>query len=721
MAKLLPLIVIVLLSSCASLNQVSEHKQLVASFKQQKFKEVIKSINEKKLLVQPKDRFLKSLQLGIAYFRDGDYVNALAFLDDAKQIARELYTVRASKKIESFLLSDANDIYYPNPVELSLIRFYELISHFVLSEDSRNKNRKFNRMAIETTLRDWHSYRDNMSSEKLGQAVFKGTILPDIMGYIFHDYLGGRLDRTKVKNFKSVALKNLKQRMGLYPSFNSKHKVYRDDFDKLHLISDRQLMKKYIGKTKTYTNVEDFLSTKANTYILILEGMGNSKSAKKYDIPLDFMRVTAPVGNKKDFVSFSQQMMSVSSLGNAKIYFELPQVKAKEIKKPKSVRLNIKSGMYLAEVNIDAAGKMLDTDFKKIREKVKNYNPHEKSSFDPKIKVKGNFKVEKVKSSDNNIIGVVYADDSDEYVVLGAHYDHLGHGEGGSLADDNVLHNIHNGADDNASGTAVVMELAEYYADLKKTNPDAIKKNLVFAFWSGEELGLLGSSEFMDQSEEKGIKYHSYLNYDMVGMLKDNKLSVQGAGSAENWRKLIEKKNIIAGFNLAVSDDPYLPTDATSFYKKEVPVIAFFTGLHDHYHRPSDDFENLNFEGMERIAKFSTKILNEVLEDKTDISYKKVEMVSDMNVRGFAVYLGTIPDYVADVEGVKLSGVRGGGPADKAGLKAEDIIVKLGKKDIKNIYDYTNILADLEAGKKYNVSVMRNGKKVDLTIIPGSK
>ncbi len=393
----------------------------------------------------------------------------------------------------------------------------------------------------------------------------------------------------------------------------------------------------------------------------------------------------------------------------------------KEIKKPKSVRLNIKSGMYLAEVNIDAAGKLLDTDFNKIREKVKNYNPHEKSSFDPKIKVKGNFKVEKVKSSDNNVVGVVYADDSDEYIVLGAHYDHLGYGEGGSLAEDNVLHNIHNGADDNASGTAVVMELAEYYADLKKNNPDAIKKNLVFAFWSGEELGLLGSSEFMDQSEEKGIKYHSYLNYDMVGMLKDNKLSVQGAGSAENWRKLIEKKNILAGFNLAVSDDPYLPTDATSFYKKEVPVIAFFTGLHDHYHRPSDDFENLNFEGMERIAKFSTKILNEVIDDKTDIAYKKVEMLSDMNVRGFSVYLGTIPDYVADVEGVKLSGVRGGGPADKAGLKAEDIIVKLGKKDIKNIYDYTNILADLEAGKKYNVSVMRNGKKVDLTIIPGSK
>ena len=393
----------------------------------------------------------------------------------------------------------------------------------------------------------------------------------------------------------------------------------------------------------------------------------------------------------------------------------------KEIKKPRSVRLNIKSGMFLSEVNSEAASKLLGTDFNKIKERVKNYNPHEKSSFDPKIKVKGSFKVEKVQSSDNNIIGVVYADNSDDYIVLGAHYDHLGYGEGGSLAEDDVIHNIHNGADDNASGTAVVMELAEYYANLKKTDPDAIKKNLVFAFWSGEELGLLGSSEFMDQSEDKNIKYSTYLNYDMVGMLKDNKLSVQGAGSAENWRKLIEKKNILAGFNLAVSDDPYLPTDATSFYKKQVPVIAFFTGLHDHYHRPSDDFGNLNFEGMERIAKFSTKILSELISDKTEIAYKKVEMAAQTNVRGFSVYLGTIPDYVAEVEGVKLSGVRGGGPADKAGLKAEDIIVKLGKKDIKNIYDYTNILADLEAGKEYNVSVMRKGKKVDLTIIPGSK
>lgn len=441
----------------------------------------------------------------------------------------------------------------------------------------------------------------------------------------------------------------------------------------------------------------------------------------KFVMVLDDMPSNLDEEQQKSLTRYSSRMyktLTARELGAAGIIFISERTK---ITKPKDVRMNIKSGMYLAEITESAAGRLLDTDFSKIKDKVDNYNPHEKSSFDPKLKISGNYSVEKVKSSDNNIVGVVYAENSDEYIVMGGHYDHLGYGEGGSLADGESIHNIHNGADDNASGTTVVMELAEYYAQLKKDNPKAIKKNLVFAFWSGEELGLLGSSEFMDQAEDKGIKFHSYLNYDMVGMLTDNKLSMQGAGSAENWRKLIEKKNIIAGFNIGVTDDPYLPTDATSFYKKGVPVIAFFTNLHDNYHRPTDDVENLNIEGMERIAKFSTKIIDEIQSGKTEITYKKVEMAEQTNVRGFAVYLGTIPDYVAEVEGVKLTGVRSGGPADEAGLKAEDIIVHLGDKSIKNIYDYTNVLADLKAGLKYKIDVKRGDEIISLTIIPGSK
>lgn len=436
---------------------------------------------------------------------------------------------------------------------------------------------------------------------------------------------------------------------------------------------------------------------------------------------MDDMPANLDDAQQKELVRYSSRMykiLTAREMGAKGIIFIS---KRSKITKDREVRMNIKSGMYLAEITQEAAGELLGTDFSKIVSKLDNYNPHEQSSYDTKIELAGNFKVTKVHSKDNNVIGVVYADNSDEYIVIGGHYDHLGYGEEGSLADDSVRHQIHNGADDNASGTTVVMELAEYYAQLKKDNPKAITKNLVFAFWSGEELGLLGSSEFMEQAEKKGLKFESYLNYDMVGMLKDNKLSMQGAGSAENWRKLIEKKNILAGFNLAVSDDPYLPTDATSFYKKNIPVIAFFTGLHEHYHRPSDDYVNLNIKGMERIANFSTNIIDELLNGKTEIKYKKVDMNTETNVRGFAVYLGTIPDYVAEVEGVKLSGVRGGGPADKAGVRANDIIVHLAGKDIKNIYDYTNILADLKPGKEYKIEVKRGDKLVTLTVVPGSK
>lgn len=436
---------------------------------------------------------------------------------------------------------------------------------------------------------------------------------------------------------------------------------------------------------------------------------------------LDDMPSSLDDEQQKGLIRYSSRMykiLTARELGAKGIIFIS---KRNHVSKHSDVKMNIKSGMYLAEITHNAAGKLLGTDFSEIYKKANNYNPHAKVSFDPRIDISGNFKVTKVHSQDNNVVGVVYADNSDDYIVIGAHYDHLGYGETGSLADDSVRHQIHNGADDNASGTTVVMELAEYYGQLKKDNPKAIKKNLVFAFWSGEELGLLGSSEFVEQAKEKGLQFESYLNYDMVGMLKDNKLSMQGAGSAENWRKLIEKKNILAGFNLAVSDDPYLPTDATSFYKMKVPVIAFFTGLHEHYHRPSDDFANLNLKGMERIAKFSTKIINELQSGKTEIKYKKVDMSSQTNIRGFSVYLGTIPDYVAEVEGVKLTGVRGGGPADKAGVKGGDIIIGLAGKSIKNIYDYTNILADLNAGQKYKIKVKRDGKTLTLTIIPGSK
>lgn len=329
MNKILLFSILIFISSCAGMTQRKTHDEMVKSYKTKDYKTLISRIGEKKILSRPEDRYLKSLELGALYFRVGDYIQALNFFNDAKSIASELYTIRASKKIESFLLTDSNDIYYPNPFELSLIRFYELISHYVLSKDETNPNKGFHRQAIETSLRDWHAYIDNMSSEKLGEAVFKGTVLADIMGFIFHDYLNRRKDRTIVSNFKKVSKRHLKQRMGLYPSFNLKYKKFIDDFEKLPNMPESQLMKDYIGKTSNYERVEELIDGKGiNTYLVIMKGLVNPKTPNKFDIPLDFMRAAIPMNNKTDFVSFSRRIMAISAGTRPKIYFELPQVKS---------------------------------------------------------------------------------------------------------------------------------------------------------------------------------------------------------------------------------------------------------------------------------------------------------------------------------------------------------------------------------------------------------
>jgi len=386
------------------------------------------------------------------------------------------------------------------------------------------------------------------------------------------------------------------------------------------------------------------------------------------------------------------------------------------------------SGMIVLEVTESAADKFLTSkklSIQELKTRLKENNPHLEVAFDiPDVSITTKVSLIKDTKTDNNIIGMIPASQpSDEYIIIGGHYDHLGHGETGSRAIAGEEHQIHNGADDNASGTALTMELAEYFSELKKNEPEKITKNLVFALWSGEEMGLLGSSYFAENLDLEKSHFMAYLNFDMVGMLKNNKLNVQGLGSAKEWRKILEKKNIVSGFNLSMSDDPYLPTDATSFYQIGIPVMSVFTGVHDDYHRPTDDAELLNYEGLHKITEFTNLIVQELLKPDTEITYQKVEMSASKkgSMRGFKVFLGTIPDYGSDVTGVKLSGVRSGGPADKAGVKADDIIVFLAGKEIKNIYDYTYILGDLTANVSTKMIVMRNGEKVELEIMPEAK
>ena len=354
-------------------------------------------------------------------------------------------------------------------------------------------------------------------------------------------------------------------------------------------------------------------------------------------------------------------------------------------------------------------------------------NPHFLGQFPlPGVKVKIVVSVEKVKKTDQNVVALLpppELTDDTEYVIVGAHYDHIGHGEIGSLARKGEEGQIHNGADDNASGTAVVLELAATLSEAYQKYPEKFRRGIIFALWSGEELGLIGSTHFVNDPIIPLEKVAAYINFDMVGRLRENKLILQGVGSSSVWTKLIEKRNIPIGFNLTLQEDPYLPTDVTAFYPKEVPVLSFFTGGHEDYNRPTDDPETLNFNGIERISDFAHGIVLDLISADERPEYVRVERSqSEEGSRDtLRAYLGTIPDYTTEGTGVKLSGVRAEGPADKAGLKGGDVIVEFGGQQITNIYDYTYALDAVKIGEPIEVVVLREGKRVKLTVTPEAR
>ncbi len=328
------------------------------------------------------------------------------------------------------------------------------------------------------------------------------------------------------------------------------------------------------------------------------------------------------------------------------------------------------------------------------------------------------------KSIGRNVVGVIRPSKTPG-LLIGAHGDHLGRGErtGSSLARADEKLKIHYGADDNASGVAGVLELAHYYA---KLSPNTIKKPLYFAIWSGEEIGVLGSSHFIkDWKDEKKSdfknNFEAGLNMDMIGRLRDQ-LQVQGIGSAKQWPGLSEEVALITGVPLAVTSDPYLPTDSMSIYMAEVPSISFFTGSHEEYHSPRDTAETLNYPGLVRsIGVVQTFIEKLATVTKQVVKYDKVEGNSGQKLEGrsFRIYLGTIPDYSQEgIKGVRISGASKNSPAEKAGLKTGDVIIEFDRNKIENLYDYVYSLQAVKPNQVTQLAVLRDGKRVTLDITP---
>ena len=366
-------------------------------------------------------------------------------------------------------------------------------------------------------------------------------------------------------------------------------------------------------------------------------------------------------------------------------------------------------------------------DLKSLQSALDTENPHAESGFTlPKVRVRLATAIEHLKKTDRNVLAILPPGEfppHPQYVLVGAHYDHLGFGESGAMRRNGEENQIHPGADDNASGVAAVLELAAALAAKRNENPAAFRQGVLFAFWSGEEMGLIGSSHFAEHPPLALSNVVACVNFDMVGRLRENKLNLQGIGSSGAWRRLIEKRNVAAGFNLVLQEDPYLPTDVTAFYPKGVPVLNFFTGGHEEYHRPTDRPATLNYEGAERVARFAEALLLDLVAATNRPDYLVVSRSdtgggSRENLRA---YLGTIPDYATETAGVKLSGVRAGGPAEKAGLKGGDIIVEFAGQKIANIYDYTYAMDAVKIGQPVSVVVLRAGERVSLTVVPESR
>lgn len=359
-----------------------------------------------------------------------------------------------------------------------------------------------------------------------------------------------------------------------------------------------------------------------------------------------------------------------------------------------------------------------------------------------------------------NVVGILEGSDPElknEAVVIGAHYDHLGRGGQGSLAAREG--EIHHGADDNASGVAGLLELARTFAEDRKS----LRRTIVFIAFGGEEEGLLGSSYYVRNPVVPLAQTVAMINLDMIGRLKENRLNVGGVGTSSEWKKWIESANhdlkpevtatgasasasregaarssvpvVVAAngetivranpgerFALTLTEDGFGPSDHASFYAKQTPVLFFWTGTHEDYHKPSDTADRVNYQGEQRIVSFVSSIVRALdANDKRPTYTLARSDAAAGRSTGFRVYLGTIPNYAETTGGMKLDAVREDSPAAKAGLRAGDVIVRLAQRDVRNVYDYTYALGEMKAGVEYEVEVLRGAERLKFKLTPTAR
>ena len=373
------------------------------------------------------------------------------------------------------------------------------------------------------------------------------------------------------------------------------------------------------------------------------------------------------------------------------------------------------AGILMVQVSNAAAEKWFAAAGKPLGDLQKSINENRRAQsflFPESLTISLDVEIERKQATVHNVLGYLPGE-SDEYVIVGAHHDHLGYGDESSLAPSQIGE-VHAGADDNASGTAGVIELAKLFS----RRGEKLARGILFMTFGGEEIGLLGSAHWVDHPSRPLEKAVAMINMDMIGRMRDSKVYVGGVGTGSTFKPLLEQAEKQHSLKVDYSKETHSSSDHTSFASKQIPVLFFFSGLHSDYHKPSDTWEKINAEPAVQLLAMVGDIAASLASAQELPSFSKMEAPAHGGGDGggggggYGPYFGSVPDFGEVEKGVKFADVRADSPADKAGLKPGDILVQFGDKPITNLYDFTYALRDSKVGEEVEVKVLREGQEV---------
>jgi Peptidase family M28/PDZ domain/PA domain len=377
------------------------------------------------------------------------------------------------------------------------------------------------------------------------------------------------------------------------------------------------------------------------------------------------------------------------------------------------------AGIVMVQATNDAAGAWFAAAGKSladIQSQIDISSSPNSFAFPDKLRISLGVNIEKTRATVNNVLAYLPGK-TDEYIIIGAHYDHLGYGNVDSLAPSQIG-KIHPGADDNGSGTAGVLELARLLAPRK----GQLQRGILFADFAGEELGLLGSAEWVKEPTLPLAKADAMINMDMIGRIKDEKVFIGGTGTGAAFKSLLDEEKSKFPFHFEYSASGYSASDHTSFVGKKIPVLFFFSGLHSDYHKPSDTWDKIDAPDAAKLLDFIEDVALKIDSTAERVAFVTVKEdqpeghAASGGGGGYGPYFGSIPDFGQEENGVKFSDVRPGSPAAKAGFKAGDVLVQFGDKPIHNLYDFTDALRRSKIGDVVDVQVLRGGKPVKASV-----